>query len=385
MFFQLPPAGNKIDCHSYSDGASGIVSYFPADTYFFNSGAASLAAVVLAAVQRSNFERPEVLLPAYACPELVSAVLYAGARPVLVDLEADRCWMDLNALAENMTAQTCAVIAVSLFGIPERLGRIRKVLGNRDIWLIEDSAQAFPEAGVSDVERGDITIYSFGRGKPVSVLAGGAALVWDASKCEAIAHIHAAAAPCKTAKWKARLKIAAYNRLLSPLLYWLPNKLPFIQLGATIFHPLDDIKKMSAYEFSLLGRNIEAYWQRDRTAQNLLETRITQRNKRDVIIDLAAVSCDGTVPRLLRYPLLAAGLEQRNELCEALNRKGLGASKMYPSTLKTINGLEGLFKASAEVPNAEDFSQRILTLPIHSGVKEKEIDEMLNVIAPPFI
>jgi len=379
MFYQLPPAGNRIDCRVQRGDKDRIADFFPADVHFFNSGAASLAAAVLAVVQHSGLEHPEVLLPAYACPELVSAVLYAGARPVLVDFAVDRPWMDLSVMAEKLTLQTCAVIAVNLFGIPERLGDIREVLQGRSIWLIEDSAQAFPEKESSYIERGDLTIYSFGRGKPVSVFGGGAVLAWNAEIGERVARIHNDVGQDESHRWVSRLKIEVYNHLISPRLYWLPDMLPFIQLGTTIYHPLSAIKQMDKFELDLLGKNIEEYWLRNRVAQNALMSRIADSGN-DAVIDLARVSCKEMMPRLLRYPLLARTPELRDELCERFNRKGLGVSKMYPTTLQKINGLESQFSTSDVTPSAESFSQRIFTLPVHGEVRGKDISEMLRVI-----
>ena len=45
--------------------------------------------------------------------------------------------------------------------------------------LIEDSAQAFPRDGGGDFWQGDLVVLSFGRGKPVSLLGGGAVLYRD--------------------------------------------------------------------------------------------------------------------------------------------------------------------------------------------------------------
>jgi len=177
MFYRLAPAGNKITCGSKVSSNNSWFNSFLQQAFFFNSGAASLSAAVLAAMNHLGKDAAEVILPAYACPELVGAVLYAGATPVLIDLEANSPWLDLDALSAAVTENTVAVIAVNLFGIPERFGKIRSTLHKRNVYVIEDSAQGFPESGGFDSSHSDMVIFSFGRGKPVSLLGGGAVVI----------------------------------------------------------------------------------------------------------------------------------------------------------------------------------------------------------------
>ncbi|UCB54712.1 MAG: DegT/DnrJ/EryC1/StrS family aminotransferase, partial [Thiotrichales bacterium] len=180
MFYQLPPAGNPINLTATAEPGLFLDSFFsPYQPRFFASGTAALAAVIIAAIRLKNVTRPEVVLPAYGCPDLVSAVVYAGAKPVLVDLEPDRPWMDLAQLSGKITAHTVAIVATDLFGISERIDAIRPIARQAGAMLIEDSAQAFPGARESDIWGGDCVVLSFGRGKPVSLLGGGVVLFRD--------------------------------------------------------------------------------------------------------------------------------------------------------------------------------------------------------------
>jgi dTDP-4-amino-4,6-dideoxygalactose transaminase len=74
---------------------------------------------------------------------------------------------------------------------------------------------------------------------------------------------------------------------------------------------------------------------------------------------------------------LAADAVLRDRLFRALDREGLGVSKMYPVTLPHIRGLENQLHTKGEsYPNAEAFARRILTLPIHSQVRELDLQRM---------
>lgn len=88
MFYQLPPVGHPVrlsDGH-YDDSLLQAV-FSPYSPRFFDSGTAALAASILVSISKKATPEPEVILPAYGCPDLISAVVYAGAKPVLVDLE----------------------------------------------------------------------------------------------------------------------------------------------------------------------------------------------------------------------------------------------------------------------------------------------------------
>ena len=126
MFYQLPPVGNPI-CLSRADQPEVLLQAFGYryQPHYFASGTAALAAAITAAIRLKAIDKPEVILPAYGCPDLISAVVFAGAKPVLVDFETDRPWMDLEQLLTKIRAQTVAIIAVNLFGISERLEQLR--------------------------------------------------------------------------------------------------------------------------------------------------------------------------------------------------------------------------------------------------------------------
>ena len=336
---------------------------------YYQSGTAALAASITAAIGRGGVTNPEVLLPAYGCPDLVSAAVHAGARPVLVDLEADRPWMDLEQVATGITPQTVAVIAASLCGIPERLAELRKLTGQAAITLIEDSAQLVPGGGVRTDWQGDLVVLSFGRGKPVNLLGGGAVLCGDAGLADLLPERDTPAAglfQCLSY----RLKVSLYNQLISPRLYWLLSFFPFLHIGETRYHELAGIKPLDSCRRGYLPANIARYRSRDLAIQATVSEMLDGLAPGS-IVNLPA-ACGVAKQPLLRYPLLVgAGL--RDQLLDRLQRHGLGASTMYPAVLPGIEGLENLLSGQGPFPEAERFAGGFLTLPTHAGVRPADI------------
>src|SRR5262245_15898078 len=73
------------------------------------SGTQALAMALLDARARLAALAPEVILPAYACPDLVTASVYAGVHPRLVDTAPQGRWgYDLEALEQALTPNCAA-------------------------------------------------------------------------------------------------------------------------------------------------------------------------------------------------------------------------------------------------------------------------------------
>ena len=382
MFYQLPPVGNPVKTTSHARQSaeaclqSVAAGYQP---FFYQSGTAALAAAVIAAMAQRRCEQPEVLLPAYACPDLISAVLFAGATPVLVDLEPARPWMSLTQLQRKLGEQTVAVIAVNLFGIAERIEAIQQLAHSVGAMVIEDSAQGFPLAGEQDYWRADTVVVSFGRGKPVSLLGGGAVLSRqpDGLPRREITPVTA------SQRASTRFKAGLYNRLIHPRLYWMLLAMPFLHLGETRYHPLTSLAGMDAMRHALLPGNIENYQRAGVEAQQQLDETIHA----DGVLKLAPACNTPATRRLLRYPLLVEP-GRRERILARLNAAGLGASVLYPAILPEIDGLpdslalrQGAREAiRSQYPNAVDFAGRLLTLPTHSRVRPRDIAHIGQII-----
>ena len=82
----------------------------------------------------------EVIVPAFTFVATWLSVTQCGATPIPVDVNMQTAGMSVSDLP--ITSKTRAVIYVHLFGIAEDLTSLRSSLGEREIHLIEDAAQA---------------------------------------------------------------------------------------------------------------------------------------------------------------------------------------------------------------------------------------------------
>jgi dTDP-4-amino-4,6-dideoxygalactose transaminase len=122
----------------------------------------------------------EVIVPGFTFVASMSATVYAGAVPVLA--EVDRTLnLDPDDVNTKITPRTKAVMAVHMMGNPARLDELKAIADEHDLYLIEDCAQAF---GASYKGRpigsiGHVGIFSFNVYKTVTSGDGGLIITDD--------------------------------------------------------------------------------------------------------------------------------------------------------------------------------------------------------------
>jgi len=83
----------------------------------------------------------EVLVPGFTFIATIAAVVYAGACPVLVEID-DTLTLDPEDISRKITPQTRAIIPVHMLGAPCAMDSILEVAKRHGLAVIEDVAQA---------------------------------------------------------------------------------------------------------------------------------------------------------------------------------------------------------------------------------------------------
>ncbi len=84
----------------------------------------------------------EVLIPAMTYCSTAFAVIEANLKPVLVDTEKLRSTIDIQELKKKISNKTRVIMPVHLYGSVANLKEIKKIISNRNIYLIDDCSQA---------------------------------------------------------------------------------------------------------------------------------------------------------------------------------------------------------------------------------------------------
>jgi perosamine synthetase len=331
--------------------------YSAADALLTNSGTTALTL----ALRKVLPPRGTVAFPAYACMDLTTAALGAGARVRLYDLDPATLSPDLDSVRKTCARGVDAIVVAHLYGYPADVSGVREIALERGIPVIEDAAQG---AGGTLHTRllgslADISVLSFGRGKGMTSGAGGAVLV---KTPQLASWIHQARNELGVAPAGGLELIALGAQLLlaHPYVYRLPASVPGLKLGEMVYHPPSAARPMTLAAAAVLD-----------TALRLDPVEVKARRLRaHQLLDSIAKSSSsvsvhaitGGDPGFLRLALLSV---KRNRM----PRPSIGVLRGYPMTLEQHQPLRAaLIPGERAGKGSQHLRDNLFTMPTHSQV-----------------
>jgi len=387
-FYLQSPVGNGIPVVSLISLKANVQSGFSTipgwKPYWYGSGTMAVAAAVKVACVHSNSRQPKIALAAYGCPDLVSAIQFAGAKPVYIDLIRDRLSMDPDLLSQALAADDdiCAVIGTDLFGIPENWAGLRRIVSESQALLIQDCAQSVQRRTLFQNElHGDLVAFSFGRGKPVCLLSGGALLVPEDAAEDILASLGNLSQISAEAKIRfSIIRSTLYNLLIQPRLYSVSSMIMGDRLGQTVFIRLDAIQRLSEVDIARANVGIEYLWDRhkDKSAEIVKAIRKVIREFPSQVRELLPRQENDLADRLYsRLPLLMRSASTREKTITNLAKNGICATAMYGRILPDIVNASDCTQLRHDFPIARRLADRLITLPVHIRLTVEDV----NVIA----
>lgn len=155
-------------------------------TRFGVSCSSGTTALHLALVALGIGPGDEVIIPDFTLIASANVVILAGARPVLVDADAQTWCMDARKVEEKITPRTKAIMAVHLYGHPCDMVALREIAARHNLYVIEDCAEAHG-AEVNGQRVGsmsDLGCFSFYGNKIITTGEGGMVLCDDEALAE---------------------------------------------------------------------------------------------------------------------------------------------------------------------------------------------------------
>lgn len=382
----LPPAAAPLDWKDLWYGLGGIFSgeksirrfeeetkkYFGVRYAFTVSSGKAALALILRALKTLSSKR-EVLIPAYTCFSVPSAVVKAGLRVRLCDIDPSTLDFDYKMLEKQVNEDTLCVVPNHLFGIPSDLDRIQALCRFQEIYVIEDAAQAM--GGVYKGRKlgtiGDVGFFSFGRGKNLTCGSGGVILTNSQKIAAAIEkEFSELEKPGFFENVKELISLVLMKVFIRPALFWFPNGLPFLKLGETFFYKDFPMKRFSGMKSGLLRRWKERL---ERSQQDRAE------NGSYFVKSLRAHIPGGKDLPYLRLPIVIESVEKRNRIYLLSREKGLGLSAMYPTAINEIEEIRGDFEGES-FPASKEIAERLLTVPVHAFVSDRERGAIIELI-----
>jgi len=382
----LAPAAAPIGWGALLGAAAGILSTrdpapdleaelrqtFGVDhVWLVSSGTAALTLTLLAL--RAERRQTDVVIPAYTCFSVPAAVLRAGLRPVLCDVDPRTLDFDSTLLPRAISANTLCVVAHDLFGIPSNIDRVRALCRSRDITVVEDAAQGMGVASAGGLlgTRGDVGILSLGRGKHLTCGSGGVILTRSARIAGAVdAEYSRLPAPTRGRMLRDWLAVALMTVFIRPSLFWIPAAMPWLHLGETIFPKRIHLGRLSRMHATLLR-----HWRRRLAASNERRAQIASTLAGRLSLDLP---CGPRHP-YLRLPVLATTAMGRHRLLAASRAKGLGFGRGYPTSVAEIPEVAAAI-GPRRFATATQIAARLLTLPTHHWVSARDAGAIVDCL-----
>lgn len=330
------------------------------------SGTQALQLGIFLGLQRHGSDAA-VALPGFGCYDLATAVVGAGAKTRIYDLDPTTLAPDPASL-ERMLASGCRIAVVAPFyGVPVDWGSIDVLCRRYGATVIEDAAQGHGAEwqGRRVGSLGEISVLSFGRGKGWTGGHGGALLLrgsFGANRTPGLAASRpgATALVSLTAQW-------LFSRRN---LYRVPASIPALGLGETRYKEPATPAAMDAPAAFLALRN-DAASRREIGARRQAAAEY-DRLCREANVEFVLAPIEG-VRGALRYPVLV-----RPEARQSPLLRPFGAVPGYPRPLAELAPLQPLLQPPFDAnPGARRLADQLLTLPTHSGVRPRDRVQMV--------
>jgi perosamine synthetase len=391
----LPPVGGRLSsrllCGSFQKALGAAADVGPerqltrssGRRYWIpvSSGRAALS-LSLKALHRLRPDCDEVVIPAYTSYSVPAAVVRAGLRVRLCDVEMETLGLFPKALEYTFTSKTLCVVPNHLYGVPCQIKSICEMARERQVPVVEDAAQAMGalSGGRPIGSFGDVTIFSLSRGKCLPAAGGGLIGTDDEALSEQCRRLleNGERQRRKPVGVGAALKTALLAIFIRPSLYWMPAALPFLKLGRSIYDPVFPIGPLSRFQEALAGRLLSTLEElRDVRQTNAVRLREAMGEVSGCLVIWPRMDDQGA---FLRFPVLVRPAARAAVLCE-LKRQGLGAMEGYPLPLSEVPGIRPhLAGPDQDFPNARELSRQLMSLPTHPWVSPADIAGMTEVL-----
>lgn len=289
-------------------------------------------------------EGDEVITTAFTFFATVEAIVYVGATPVFVDIEADSFNINPELIEEKITDKTKAIIIVHLFGNPASMDKIMSLADRYNLKVIEDCAQSFGASfkGIKTGAFGDAGCFSFYPSKNLGAFGDGGMIVFKDGN----------------------------------LLNELKRLRNHGSLGGYMHESIgynSRLDELQATVLLLKLKKIEKYNEQRRACASIYKNYLSK---------FESITCpserDGAYHVYHQYTIRSP---KRDIIQSSLKEQGIASVIYYPLPLHLQKALSYLGYKEGDLPVSESVSKEVLSLPIYPQLEKDDIDKICNVIS----
>ena len=288
-------------------------------------------------------ENDEVIVPSNTYIATALAVSYAGAKPVFVEADINTFNIDPKKIEAKITNRTKAIAVVHLYGRPAQMDVIMEIANKYNLKIVEDCAQAhgakFKNKMVGTF--GEAAGFSFYPGKNLGALGDAGAIATNDENIAKVARM--------LTNYGSSIK---YNHEFKGF----NSRLDELQAGFL------SVKLKSLNKWTLRRQEIA-----NRYLNNLDN-------------DLIILPLNSDKDYSCVWHIFAVRCKFREKLEQYLIESGIGVLKHYPIPMHLQKAYEDLGIKKGELPIAEEISSTELSIPLFYGMRDEDVDYVINVL-----
>ena len=284
----------------------------------------------------------EVLTVANTAMPTVSAISFAGAKPVFVDIDENSFNINTALIEEKISEKTKVILPVHLYGNPCRMDDILRIAKKYNVRVIEDCAQAHGTAykGKKVGSFGDAGCFSFYPSKNLGAFGDGGIIVTDSKELE-----H---------KLRLLRNYGQESRYFN-IIKGFNSRLDEIQASILRFK-LKELDNWNKIRINIAKKYTESF-------------------KSLPIIYPQVVSDSMHV-----FHLYVIRVRNREKFMDYLSRNGVNVLIHYPVPIHLQPAYKDLEIEEGSLPVTEMVSKEIVSIPIYPELEEREVDYIIGKI-----
>jgi len=302
----------------------------------------------------------EVIVPSMTFTATGEVVCYFNARPVIVDVDRDTLNVNAETIENSITGKTRAIIPVHYAGQSCQMDEIIALAKKKNLYIIEDAAHAIPSRykGKLIGSIGDLTCFSFYATKTLSTGEGGMITTENAEWVERlkILRLHGISKDA----WKRYSSEGSwsYDVVEAGFKYNMTD----IQAGLGLAQ-LKKIDTMTEMRERIANKYSNAFSNND-----LITTPIVrEENESSWHLYVIKLNVDSL-------------LIDRMAFIEELAKTGIGVSVHFIPLHRHPFYRNTFAYERKDFPNAEWVFERIVSLPIYPGMKDEEVNYVIDAV-----